>query len=360
MRTICLRVFSLMLLALWMSGCTIIDEIGQQAATQPNNRPLPTHPLYVLTMSVGKVGINQLVIVDPITWQVTQQVPLLSEAPDNLSRDPQGRIWMGYSEDQRVQVFAPDGRLLKTLTACLDPYLIIHFAAGRAFISCFQSGFYAAVVVVDLQSLEIVKQVDIRIDGDIFLLGPSAINKDEFLTLGGSYKVGRAVIIETNTLKMMQPILITPNSTIDQVLAYQNSFLLLNSYPTGDDNLLIVSPKATPMVSARKLAAQGALWGAFDGNMLYIYHNAELRNLGNYPFRAISRLDLTTNNSVLWPLPDHWNARDIAIVNGEILLAHSIFQKPEESGLYRFDPVTGKLTMLVNIPGAHRILPPAP
>jgi len=79
------------------------------------------------------------------------------------------------------------------------------------------------------------------------------------------------------------------------------------------------------------------------------------------PTRAISRLNLVTNETTLWPLPEHWNARDIALVNGDIILAHSIFQEPlEQSGLYRFDPATGKLTMLVNIPNAVRILPPAP
>ena len=47
------------------------------------------------------------------------------------------------------------------------------------------------------------------------------------------------------------------------------------------------------------------------------------------------------------------------MVNGEILLVHSIFSEPETAGLYRFDPPTGELTMLINIPGAHRILVPS-
>ena len=181
MRTLFLRILSLLALALWVSSCTIIDEIGQQAATQPNHKPLPAHPLYVMALSAGKAHNNELVIVDPVTWQVVRRTPLLSVFPWDFSRDPQGRIWLGYGAepggDERVQIFAPDGQLLKTLVACDTPYNLIHFAAGHAFIPCNENGFHAAVVVVDLVSLEIVKKVDIHIDGDIFLLGASGGNE---------------------------------------------------------------------------------------------------------------------------------------------------------------------------------------
>jgi len=357
------RIFSLLVLALWMSGCAVVDEMRQQISMPPNSIPLPAHPLYVLTVSVGKLGINQLVIVDPLSWQVTQQVPLLNVSPDNLSRDPQGRIWMGYSEDQRVQVFAPDGRLLKTLTACLDPYLTIHFAAGRAFIPCLKSGFYAAMVVVDLQSLEIVKQVDIRIDGDNFMLLSAGGDEAYFIMMGNGNKRNRVVLVDTHTLAPLNPILI-PYGDLRKILPYHGHFLLLNGNPDSQtkerQDLVILDNVKSPMVQTEQMAAPGALWGDLEGDVLYTYHNAELLGLKPDPARAISRLDLVTHQSKLWPLPDRWEARDVAIVNGQILLVHSIFQKPEESGLYRFDPATGKLTMLVNIPGAQRILPPAP
>ncbi|MFN8488668.1 MAG: hypothetical protein U0350_13795 [Caldilineaceae bacterium] len=351
-----------LLCAIGFSGCTFLDEMNQQAAMPPSTTPLPARPLYVSTISAGKLGINQLILVNPTTWQVARQVPLLSEAPYDLSRDPQGRIWLGYSEDHRVQIFAPDGRLLKTLTICLDPYLTIHFAAGHAFIPCLQSGFYASVVVVDLQSLEQVKQLDIRIDGDNFMLLATAGNEAYFSMMGNGNKNNRVVLVDTHTLSILIPILI-PYGDLRTILPYQGHFLLLNGNPDSQtkerQDLVIVDITKSPMVQTEQMPTSGALWGALKGDTLYIYHNTVL-GLKPDSARAVSRLNLTTHQSKLWPLPDHWDANDIAVVNGQILLTHSIFQKPEESGLYRFDPTTGKLTMLVNIPGAQRILPSAP
>jgi len=104
----------------------------------------------------------------------------------------------------------------------------------------------------------------------------------------------------------------------------------------------------------------GALWGTIEGDTLYAYHDAQQMGLVPDPLRAVSRLNLVTNEADLWPLPDSWNARDLAVINGEILLAHSIAPEPESAGIYRFDPATGELTLLVHIPGAQRIIvPPA-
>lgn len=75
--------------------------------------PLPNHPLYVPAVSAQRLGNNELVIVDADTWQITQRTSLLGVAPWDFSRDPQGRIWIGYGAqpggDTRVQIFAPDG-----------------------------------------------------------------------------------------------------------------------------------------------------------------------------------------------------------------------------------------------------------
>jgi len=152
-----------MLLALIVSGCTPLGqflealvEVSQRvnARMEVTVPPLPERPLYVLTVSARRFDNNQLVIVDADTWQVTRRTSLPGVAPWDFSRDPQGRIWIGYGAqpggDTRVQIFAPDGSLLKTMSLCAVPFLRIHFAAGRAFVPCLQSGFEAAVVVIDL------------------------------------------------------------------------------------------------------------------------------------------------------------------------------------------------------------------
>lgn len=385
MRFSLIRPLSIILLALILSGCMPIGQFlealvevsrrfnQQMAVTIP---PLPVHPLYVLTVSARRFGNNQLVIVDTDTWQITQRTFLLGVAPWDFSRDPQGRIWIGYGAqpggDMRVQIFAPDGSLLKTMTLCSDPILPIHFAAGRAFVPCLQSGFEAAVVVIDLASLEIVQQVDIRIPDDSFLLLATGGDENYCILIGNGNTSKRVVLLNTHTLATLLDPFSIPSSSLHTILAYEGRFIMLNSIaesllhnkmvdpiPEGRPDLLIVDTKPIPAVSIYQMVAPGALWGIIEGDTLYAYHDAERFGFSPDPFRAISRLNLVTDKAELWPLPDGWNARDLTVSDGEILLAHSIAQQPETSGLYRFDPATGELMLLVNIPGAQRILAPA-
>lgn len=354
----------LALFCLFLAGCF---PFGGQIATIPTDaqgQPFPTNPLYVMASAVGN---RELLVVDPTTWQIVRRTQLLSAGISDFSRDPQGRIWLGYGAqpgvDERVQVFASNGKLLKTFTICADPFHKIHFAAGRAFIPCSENGYYASVVVVDLQTLEVQTKVEVGVEGDTFLLACSGGN-EHFLALygGGDTETNHFLLMDTHTLEIVQTIPM-PYAAIRMILNYQEKkFLLLNSNPEPNlaadqrTDLLVVDVANGFKRSAYPMKSWGALWGTIDGDMLYTYHNIEENGLREDPHRWISRLDLRTHKSEQWPLPDHWNAKDIAIVNGEIILAHSVGIEPETGGLYRFDPATGELMMLVNIPNAKRIL----
>jgi len=370
----------ILLLILLLNGCrpvgqfleVLVNSSQQINARMAGNAPaLPTHPLYVLEVYQN----DELVIVDPATWQVMRRAPLLNENSWDFTRDPLGRIWIGYGAtpgmETRVLVQAPDGRWLKTLSTCITPYLPIHFAAGRAFIPCLQTGFYAAVVVVDLASLEIVQQVDIRIPDDSFLLVATGGDENYFVLAGGGEVSNRIVLLNTHTLATLAPLPI-PNSHPVTILDHQGRFFLLNSVaelairegwsdplPNGRPDLLIIDTDPTLAFTVHEMVAPGAVWGEIAGDTLYAYHDAQRIGLNPNPFRAVSQLNLVTNEAKLWSLPDNWNAGDIAIVNEEILLTHNDSRNPEKSGLFRFDPATGELILLVNIHGAYRILPPA-
>lgn len=355
-----------LLVLLLLSGCGLAQQMA--AARLSNATPLPAHPLYVLEVHKE----DELAIVDTTTWQVARRTPLLNESAWDLTIDPQGRIWIGYGAapepETRVQVLAPDGRLLKTLSACLTPYLPIHFAAGRAFISCLQNGFYATVLVVDLTSLEVVEQVDIRIPDDSFLLVATGGDENYFVLAGGGRVSNRVVFLDTHTLALLEPLLI-PASHPVTILADKGRFLLLNSVaglaihegwskplPEGRPDLLIVEPKAEPALTIYEMVAPGAVWGVIKGDTLYAYHDAQQIGLTTDPFRAVSRLNLITHEADFWLLPDNWNAEDIVLVDGEIVLTHNDSQQPDQSGLFRFNPVSGEMTLLTNIYGAQRIL----
>lgn len=356
-----------LLLIVLLGGCSTLELVQQRLSQRPVDTatPMPAHPLYVIASAVS---YHELLVVDPASWQIVRRSPLLQVGTWDFSRDPQGRVWLGYGAepgaDNRVQIFAADGTLLKTFTPCVDPFNKIHFAAGRAFIPCSENGFHAMVVVVDLQSLEIQQKLDIRVDPDTFLLISSGGSQDYFVLFGGGdTETNHFIVIDTHTLAILPPVSL-PYGVPVRILTYQQQFLLLNSNPdpkvdsTQRQDLFVVDATQNFSATTHSSAAWGALWGAIDGDALYIYHNIEQNGLREDPTRAISRLDLRTQQSEVWSLPDRWNADDLAIVNDEIILVHSIGSQPDTSGLYRFDPTTGMLTMLVNIPYAQRILPP--
>lgn len=215
------------------------------------------------------------------------------------------------------------------------------------------------MVVVDLTSLEIIQQVEIRIPDDTFLLLSTGGDENYLVLAGGGKVSNRVVFLDTHTLATLEPLPV-PDGQPMTILAHQGSFLLPisnpDALPAGRPDLLIVETSPAPFLTTRQMIAPGPLWGAIAGDTLYAYHNAERLGFTPDPTRAVSRLNLNTNEAELWPLPDGWNAKDIAVIDGEILLTYSSSLEVAKSGLYRFDPATGELTLLANIPGAERLL----
>lgn len=369
------------LLALSLSGCTPVGQFLETLVTvsqRVNERmvvkepPLPARPLYGLASP--KPVVNDLAVIDLDTWEVVRRAPLLSDFPTTFSRDPLGRIWVGFLYNKfsmpRVQIFAPNGRLLHTLPTCYSALTSIHFAADQAFIACEKPGLRLAVNVVDLTSVQIVHQIDIPLEGKSFSLTASGGDENYFILVGAGDPNNWAVLVDTHTLQPLPP-LSFPVANARTVLAHQGRFYLLNSVaelslrqgwvealPAGRPDLIVIDPNPTPTVTIREMIAPGALWGLIKGDTLYAYHDAQRVSLLDDPYRAISRLNLLTNEAELWPLPDNWNARDIALVDDEILLAWSSSLEKEKSGLYRFDPTSGELTLLVHLPGIQRLLSP--
>lgn len=339
----------------------------------PTSAPLPEHPLYVLAKGIGPVGSrthSEFVIVDTDTWQVTQRTRILRAGAWGIKQDPQGRIWIGYGAtpdgDQRVQVFSAQGALIKTirLDGCADPYVPAQFAAGKAFVACLQTGFYGAVQVLDLASLEVIAAQDVRIKDKGFLIAATGITDEYLLLFGGGGEGAHGILIDVETLEVLAPLSIPWNSVIEMLVSYAGRFLLVNAYPSGGENLIVLDPHTIPIVMTQALPMPGAYRADVESDMLYVYHsptqyidNPTPEQLANMPLRAVSRVDLKTGESKLWPLPDNWPGMDIAVVNGKIILANWSRDEATE-GLYQLDPESGTLTQVLALPGAFHLLAP--
>ena len=118
---------------------------------------------------------GRLTIFDADTFEVYRTIDLpqaFEGSSHRLERDDKGRIWIGYSQEytdvfpwnikEEVRVFSARGDLEHVLdTQCGPPEGGIAFANGYAFIGCIWSGFSAKIVVVDVESMNIVKTLEV-------------------------------------------------------------------------------------------------------------------------------------------------------------------------------------------------------
>ena len=360
------------LLLLWsMAGCAASLYLPQVTVGQKiGTEPLPDRPLYVLATTIkGEDGYqhNELVTVDPATWQVAQRTELPQGTPWNIDRDPQGRLWVGYATmpgqgDNRVVVLTPDGSIEKILRPCADPSYGIHFSDEYAFVPCAMNGFYSLVTVLDLDTFALVQTLELRTD-DTFSLIASSSNGTTLL----AYGVGLAenlvtVDLATQTIQGYYPL---PPANVAAMESYDDKFYILNVYsyqaPDETSELFVLNTTGSVTVTPQSLAVKGPTWGVVADQQLYTYHDPTYGTTVDTPFRAIARLDLESGKTAWWPLPDYWRAGDIGWVDGQILLTHDLYNDAEQvSGLYAFNPESGDLTQLVYIPGAERLVTPAP
>jgi hypothetical protein len=119
--------------------------------------------------------------------------------------------------------------------------------------------------------------------------------------------------------------------------------------------VLVLDPGSPPSLTPLALAAS-PLWGAIEGDALYVYHNPTWNQPHNDSQRRLSRLNLRSGQVQTWPLPANWDANDLTVLDGQILLTHWEGRRGVADGLYRFDPASGQLQQLLNVADAARVL----
>lgn len=342
---------------------TACREAGSAPAAQP--------PLYVLSSVNGaNVRRDALALVDPGSWKVRRQVALPPSWAQHISRDPLGRLWLGFSGtrdslDDRVQVYSPEGELLQELRPCLDPSAGISFAANRAFIACSERGSSGRVAVVDLDTLAVETTIAVSVPDAPLVLVASAADDTTVvlagLTTGAEESSYSAItLIDPRTLAVRAQLPPSKNTDVWRIIPHEGRFYLLNvgswRQPRGQANdVLVLDPGRPPSLTPLALAPS-PLWGAIEGDALYAYHNPTWNQPHSDPKRTLSRLDLRSGDVLTWALPASWDASDLKVLDGRFILAHWEGRRGAADGLYRFDPASGRLQQVLNIADAARVL----
>ena len=118
----------------------------------------------------------------------------------------------------------------------------------------------------------------------------------------------------------------------------------------------MLEPGDPPVIKPRPLAPS-PLWGDVTGGVIYAYHNPTWNSTTTEPHRQLSRLDLKSGEVKVWELPDDWDASDLTVVNGEIILTKWETENAED-GLFSFDMTTGDVLLRMKMDDASRVLAP--
>jgi hypothetical protein len=353
------------ILIVFLAGCR------RSPATSPALDALPAAPLYVI--AGGNVGdgfrSNALTVVDATTLSKAGRTALAHSWIQNPALDPSGRIWIGYAgdmsvTDRRLQILGPDGKLETELTPCVNPEGGIQFTGSKAFVLCSEDGFSASVVRIDLGSLQTEQSVPLSATNGIFLLLSSGADAHSLLVAGlgsgpddTSYTT--IFILSLPDLSVTAQVDLGPDTYISAILPHEGRFYLLNTASWRPDSraadLLIFDPRQNEIVESL-MVAPAPLWGAFQDDMLWIFHNPFWGQPNDDPTRAISRIDTATGESRTWPLPDNWRGYDLEVVNNQVFLASWQARSDADDGIYSFDPDLGDLTLRLAIPDASAIL----
>jgi len=124
------------------------------------------------------------------------------------------------------------------------------------------------------------------------------------------------------------------------------------------NDVLVMEPGNPPKITPLALAPS-PLWGAITGDVLYVYHNPTWNQANSDPKRQISRLDLTSKKVQIWQLPEGWDASDLAVIDGKVILVRWLGSGGAEDGLYEFDPASGQVKkQLLNVADASGVIEP--
>ncbi len=335
------------------------------AQTAPEPLP-PVKAVYATNGGLAGQLWKQLTIYDAATWQPYRTTKLLFAEIGHIDLDPQGRLWIGYTGgfdgyDARVQIIDAGGEVLKTMDTCRDLEPGTAFSNGYAFVGCTENGFSGKVVVVDLNTLEIVKTIDIEgNDNNGYLLQAIAADASFVAVIVNASDESLSsdvVIIDSKTLEISRVIDGLVGVLSEDMVASDGRLIIANGWSAavpeaGDIIVFDIAHDAEPQ---RYTVAPSPLWIEVVDDIVYSYHDSFLGALGISSSRQLSQLDLNSGEILVWDFPDLWRSDGIAMLDDNIVLTHVTLDEGDQDGIYLFDFETGELALMAPIEGAYRI-----
>ncbi len=329
---------------------------------------------YLYILSSGKDGasiVNTLSLVDADAKATKELFRLEKGNIETLSRDPYGRFWAGYSSpdgrrENRVQVFSPDGSIAKMIRTSDNPGAGIVFSGERAFVACTKNGFSGTIDVFDQNKLTRIKTIELSsgIKNTPYYLTAIACDGKRTviagMTTGPVQSLNYCVITVIDCLSLSVIMQTKPLRGVDiwSILPYRGSFIMLNNAfrekANGNYSGLLVLDGDNRIKEMSYFPSP--LMGAIKGGTLYAFHNGAFNSTSSETSRKLSILNLRTKEMSVWPLPDNWDCYGMAATGSKVLLLNSQAPQRKAGGIYEFSPEDKKLSQIMSISDASRML----
>lgn len=316
--------------------------------------------------------MSELTIFDADTFGVYRSVELpraIVAASHRLEFDPEGRVWVGSSQagisalvekKNRVLMFSPQGDLEHELDLnCARPYAGIAFVGGYAFVGCTVSGFHGRVVVVDTDTMSVVKTFDkvrptdlypadqyfhmtvvAEVAGKILVIGEGNPPEGYQSATPHSAPVVAVGVIDPVTLSFQEfqtdfepGIRVLSTLEVDGKAWLFNELSHVQERPERTD-VYVLDPHTLRIVDAFNLDHPFPTWAVrADEETIYIFHRVPFTRLREDGYGSgITRLDLSTGKEMFLPTPNLPYVEDIGVYGDMPCLAHKL--RSEGSGLW--------------------------
>jgi len=364
------------LLSLLLIGCSLAQLVAPtpvETHLLHFQSPLPVPPRVAYVLSNRGHGFRPpvtLTLVDLATWQTVRQVALPKSIARQFGRDQQGRLWVDYEYvdtktlirfgDRRVQVLAPDGRLLRTLRPCADSTGGLHFMLEEVYILCQErqeGGFSMQMATFQAQPLRFAAILPFEQPEHEFTVFESASNGQIAVMMAYDYSTHTylTLVYDLHQRQIIAKFLLPEEFAVSDILPAADRFYLLNSRSFhraagNPQDVLVIHLSNPPTTMTLRTARRAPLLGALAGDELYTLHGPlSQKAWGQAAKYTLVRTNLKSGEHKNWPLTYYWNAQDMAVVDGKVVFALG-------NGLHQFDPTTGELTGMVRILDAREII----
>ena len=335
-------------------ACTYEDHVRlNEFLSQKDKKPLkdtgylmdalPRNLGYLVTKPLKEHGA--LTVFDADTsavFRTVEVVPHHVGFPYWVEVGPQGRVWVGYIEKlpeifttpgrSGVMVFTPEGDLVRDLNTKCGPHDSgAAFANGYAFIGCAASGFKGVIIVVDVNSLDVVKTLDnvhppgqdpmelnyyidaVTEAADMVLVTGHGGTPEGYARLtpyAGHYN--RVGVIDPATLEFRGFLAdLEPGLRVESIIEVDGKAWLLNGLSHMEErpertDVYVMDVQALEVVDRFNLDHPFPQWGEWgDDGAIYIFHEAPSHVTweAGHP-SGVTRLDPDTGEETFTEVPN--------------------------------------------------------